>query len=44
MDGIGEYRRRRLVRSVKVLRDSLGRDGWPDAGHPLLQDIRDDVA
>ena len=40
MEGISGYRRRRLVRSVKVLRDNLGIEGWPDDYHPLLQDLR----
>ncbi len=40
MDKISENRRKRLVSSVTVLRDNLGKDWWPDAGHPLLFGIQ----
>ena len=40
MEKIGERHRKRLVKSVTVLRDSLGKDWWPDGDHPLLQNIQ----
>ena len=43
MDEISEDHRNRLVRSVTALRDNLGKDWWPPAGHPLLFDIQNTI-
>ena len=40
MEEISERHKKRLVQSVTVLRDSLGDEWWPDADHPLLQNIQ----
>ena len=40
MKKISEMHKRRLVKSVTVLRDSLGEDWWPATDHPLLQNIQ----
>ena len=39
MEKISESHKKRLVKSVTVLRDSLGKNWWPDDDHPLLQNI-----
>ena len=40
MEKISERHRKRLVKSVTVLRDNLEEDWWPDDDHPLLQNIQ----
>ena len=40
MEKISEGHKKRLVKSVTVLRNSLEDEWWPDADHPLLQDIQ----
>ena len=40
MGEISWTHKKRLVKSVTVLRESLGKDWWPDADHPLLQNIQ----
>ena len=40
MEKISERHKKRLVQSVTVLRDNLEEEWWPDADHPLLQNIQ----